>query len=478
MTSTKTPLGYRAVCLYCGEKYTASNYNCSCSDKQWQDEYRTLALEFDYLPGDKRRIKNSFEDYNLSDNLGMLQYEALPGLSFVKEDELKVGNTPLLALNNLADSINNQTFIKVEGHNPSGCFKDRETMMCLLNSRKLGLDSAVIYSSGNAAASAAVFAQHHHMHLITFVSGDTYREKIDFIKDRGADVIVIGDDHTNFEEGYRIFCRINAENQFLKAGYDNWAVTNPYRTQGDKTMAVEIIKQLSDEHQKTSVPDYVIIPTANGSCMAGVYRGFKELFDLNLIDHIPKMVSVGIKNANPVAQAVNKQQYQKPEACDLSHVNARDAKIGSIILAEEGYDSIQAALAVEQTNGLALELTRKDIEELYLLLLDTETELMQEEDIIPEPASVLPIAAAKKLADKSILLPTDTVVAVVTGSGLKAKQKIQEIMADQPDAWKIAEEILARKRKQQYPKDTKKGREVAVPAQKEKVIEAFNKLTK
>lgn len=478
MTLLKTPLRYKTVCLYCGENFTSTNYNCNCSDRQWQKEYRTLTLEFDYQTQDIERIKKSFENYDLTHDLGMLQYKALPGLTFAKGNELTVGNTQLLPLQNLAGLLKSKTYIKVEGHNPSGCFKDRETMMCLLNSRKLGLESAVIYSSGNAAASAAVFAQHHQLHLVTFVSGDTYREKIDFITERGADVIVIGDDNTNFEEGYRIFCQINANNHFIKAGYDNWAVTNPYRTQGDKTTAVEIIRQLSQGHKILKVPDYVVIPTANGSCMAGVYKGFKELFDLGVINSIPKMISVGIQNANPVAQAVLKQQYQTPESCDLSRVKAADAKIGSTILAEEGYDSIQAARAVEQTNGLALELTRNDIEEFYLLLLDKEADLMQEENILPEPASILSIAAVKKLAQQRTLNENDVVVSIVTGSGVKARRKINEIMSDQPEALKIVEQILIEKKKNQYPKEKNKGREIRVSSQRKEVIAAFNKLAK
>ncbi|MDZ7846921.1 MAG: pyridoxal-phosphate dependent enzyme [Owenweeksia sp.] len=209
-----------------------------------------------------------------------------------------VGLTPLFALPGLSEHFGHNIYIKSEGHNPSGCFKDRETALCMLNARRLGYKRAVIFSSGNAAASAAIAIQHTDFHLITLVSGDTYEDKIDYIRDHGSDVIVIGDDRINFETGYRLFAKLNAAGEFEQEQYDNWSVINPYRVQGDKTTAIEIHRQLLELAQ-SPVPDYVIVPTANGSCLAGVWEGFKEMCRLGVIERLPRMVSAGYPQCQP-----------------------------------------------------------------------------------------------------------------------------------------------------------------------------------
>jgi threonine synthase len=192
----------------------------------------------------------------------------------------------------MSDDLGCQVYLKDEGTNPSGCFKDRETTMCLLNSIRRNLRNAVIYSSGNAAASAAIFAQKIDFHLVTFVAGDTYPEKIDFIRHHGSDVVVIGDSNTNFETGFRLFARLNADGVFSEKLYDNWSVRNPYRVQGDKTTALELVRQLAAQ-QIPYVPDYVIVPTANGSCLAGIWKGFTELKALGIIEQLPKLARIG-----------------------------------------------------------------------------------------------------------------------------------------------------------------------------------------
>lgn len=199
--------------------------------------------------------------------------------------------------------------MKNEGANPRGCFKDRETMLCLLNSKNNGFKKAVIYSSGNAAA---YYIERTVRQLLTFVAGDTYPEKINFIRSHGSDVVVIGDKETNFESDYRLFAKMGAAGLFANHNYDNWSVRNPFRVQGDKTIAVEIVKQLSEGKNAVKVPDYVIVPTANGSCLAGIWKGFKELKTAGIIPRLPKMIPTGINNANPVCKAVRLNNTKEP----------------------------------------------------------------------------------------------------------------------------------------------------------------------
>lgn len=464
--------------MFCGKDQESISYVCKDSTEEWQNEYRSFDLQLRIDEHIRQNILKSFLQYDFNSPDSILQYEALPHRAKHRKDDLKVGLTPLFKLSQLGKSLSVNLYMKSEGHNPSGCFKDRETLMCLLNTRRHGLSRAVIYSSGNAAASAAIFAQKNNFHIITFVSGDTYAEKIDFIRAHGSDVIVIGDENTCFEEGYRLFAKLNAMDLFAHCGYDNWSVVNPYRVEGDKTTAVEIVKQLSPDVVPAKVPDYVVVPTANGTCMAGIWKGFKELKALGIIDRLPQMISAGIINANPVQKAVEENQLERPSTCDLSKLDPEDANIGSIILAEEGYDTIEAANAVVESGGLAVAVGKADIENYYQLFLEKEAALAEDKNVLPEPASIISIAAIEKLKQQRKLKPEDLVVSVVTGSGVKARKKIMEMLPKDQGTVDMVDHILDRKKKGQYPDAPHPGSRKSVAPRVEDIAHAFNELKK
>lgn len=462
-------------CLHCGAPNNSINYTCPCQATQWTNEYRALDIDLDWDDAERDRIRSSYYNFHFDHPDGMLQYAGLPYRQYQPHFFEAVGMTKLHYLAQLSSDMGCQVFLKNEGNNPSGCFKDRETVMCLLNSIRRHLRNAVIYSSGNAAASAAIFAQRIDFHLVTIVAGDTYPEKIDFIRHHGSDVIVTGDGHTNFETGFRLFAAINAQGAFSNAGYDNWSVRNPYRVQGDKTTALELVKQLSDGGAAT-VPDYVIVPTANGSCLAGIWKGFIELKELGIIDRLPKMVSVGIKNASPVFKAVMEKETTMPVRCDLSKLDADDAEIGSIILAEEGYDSIEAAKAVLHSGGTAIVVQRSDMEESLAHLLETEHDMVAKEAILPEPASVTSLAALKKLKTQIRLSENDRVVAIMTGHGMKARTLIDEMLEERSDLQNLVTEIAQQKKEDMVHDAKRMGQRVDVKADYDAVVEAFMQL--
>lgn len=470
------PLTFKKTCLHCGRENASGNYTCDCGDEPWRQQYRSLDLEFELDEADRRRARLSFRNYDFSSPRGILQYALLPYAAYVQEPSQQVGLTPLYRLPYLSAGYGCEVYIKNEGDNPSGCFKDRETLLCLLNARRKNARHAVIYSSGNAAASAALFAQELQLHMLTFVAGDTYDEKVEFIRNRGSDVIVIGDDNTNFEEGYRLFSALNGDGLYLNNGYDNWSVRNPYRVQGDKTTALEIVKQISGGTPPWETPDYVIVPTANGSCLAGMWKGFKELYALGLVRRLPAMVSVGIENANPVYKAVEEQETSHPVKGNIRQLREPDARIGSIIVAEEGYDSIQAARAVLESGGTAVEVRRSHIRKALIDFLEQEKELALENSILPEAASYTALAAIGILKKNGVVHTGDRVVSVITGHGLKAREVIDELIGCTPAVQEVADRIAEQKKEDMGPKAPAKGRRVQVEATREAVAKAFLRL--
>jgi threonine synthase len=461
-------------CLYCGAENNTANYTCSCIADEPAHTYRALGLRFQLNQQEITEVKAAFQNYCFNDERGMLQYPLLPNREYAEGINLKVGLTPLHLLKSFSKKSGIQVFIKDEGQNPSGCFKDRETLACLLNTRRRKRRKAVIYSSGNAAASAALFARQQGLPLITFVPGDTYGEKVAYIQKCGSDVVVLGKASTSFEEGFRLFVGMNEANVFEEAGFDNWAVRNPYRIQGDKTTAVEIARQL-EEQVHDPIPDVVIVPSANGSNLAGIWEGFKELKHLGITDKLPRMVVAGITNANPICKAVRMQEQEVPVACDLSDLQEQDAKIGSIIVAEEGYDSVEAAKAVLESGGTAVEVGTHSIRKVMVRFLHRERRLALQHGVLPEPASYIAMAAVEKLRDRRKLRLGETAVAVITGHGIKAQGTTRLLLRGYPELLRTAHQIIGSKRRESPVLGSKGkiGQRRVVPADFDRLRMAF-----
>jgi threonine synthase len=423
---------FNSVCLYCGKQNRSANYSCNCRSENWFSRYRTIDLRPDIIHNFDKSIE-SFIRYSFDHPKGILQYKLLP-YGEVETNQPAVGMTPLLRSPHFSRIYGSSIFLKYEGTNPSGCFKDRETLPCLLHTKHSQLRRAVIYSSGNAAASAAsLIKQKDNLELLTFVSGDTYPEKIEYIRQQGTDVVIVGDEKTNYETGYRLFSKLNSRRIFTTLGFDNWSVRNPYRVQGDKTTALEIVKQLSYGKTEYVSPDYVIVPTANGSCLTGIWKGFKELNQLGIISSLPKMISVGVSRANPVFKAVKMRRFSTPVRCNLNNIDSHDANAGSTMLAEEGYDVMEAAKAVIDSKGEALTVQTKDVQQAYFTYIDHHSKLALQQQFLPEPAAMLPLAALDKLKEKVQLSTPDKVVAIITGSASKALKAVHTLLEPRPD---------------------------------------------
>lgn len=461
-------------CLLCGKENNSLNYACTCSIKQWAKEYRMLDVRLAMTQSGRKQAIRSVMDYQFDHPDGMLQYAGLPFRQLAPPALKSVGMTGFHALQNFGEEDPGTIYIKNEGDNPSGCFKDRETLMCLLHTRSHHCSKAVIYSSGNAAASAALFAQQLGISLVTFVAGDTYDEKIKFIQNQGSDVIVIGDTDTNFEEGFRTFAELNASGLFARQGYDNWSVRNPFRVQGDKTTALELMLQLGKQHLE--VPDFAIVPSANGSGLVGLWKGFKELKHLGLIDRLPRMVAAGIRNANPVAKAVNLKEVNEPQKCGLDDLDQGDHMIGSTIIAEEGYDSMQAAKAVLESGGFAIGITKEEIASTLINFLEKEKELALRESVLPEPASLVALSAARKIQQQEISEKGQRIVSIISGHGFKAKTALYKLLKNKPQLRKIAQQLIHKKKRSMSALSLQKGRRFDVKSDIAAIRDVFNNL--
>ncbi len=390
------------------------------------DGYRTSDFCYHWTGDMRDLLMQQAMRYNFSSQAGILQYPLLP-LKNVPANGLGIGLTPLVPLSTIGGELNIQLLVKCEHQNPSGSFKDRETLIAHVNSVERDYHTTIGFSSGNACCSAAHVASRSGRRFIAIVSGDIYREKLAYLTDRGIDVIVIGDRSCYFEKAYQVFLRAKQRIDFERNGIDDWSVSNPYRVEGDKSIALEIIHQFGRQKDGTfGVPDFVVLPTANGSCLSGVWKGFKELFELGMVAKLPKMISIGIENASPIFHLKRHDMLMEIIKCDLSLLNGANLSIGSTLIAEESFDLFNGHQAIKESNGCAFEGNARDIRHEYQQLFTQETDALLAHDLMPEPSSVLSLTAVRKMKQDGLLKPGDSVVVVFTGHVRKSLKLLEE----------------------------------------------------
>ncbi|NLK08825.1 MAG: threonine synthase [Firmicutes bacterium] len=312
--------------------------------------------------------------------------EFLPVDSKTPVITLNEGNTPLLAAPNFAEAINGDIdlYIKYEGLNPTGSFKDRGMTMAVSKALEAGSKAIMCASTGNTSASAAGYAARAGIRCIVLLpKGAIASGKLAQAVIQGAEVVAV---RGNFDQAL----------EFARKLTDEFPITlvnslNPFRIEGQKTAAFEIVDVLGD------APDYLAIPVGNAGNITAYWKGFKEYLANSRSTSLPKMLGFQAAGAAPI---VENRVFTQPETI------ATAIRIGNPASWE------RALAARDESRGLIDKVTDQEILNAYELLARTE-------GIFCEPASAAPLAGIKKLADQGYFPQKAKVVAVVTGHGLK-----------------------------------------------------------
>src|SRR5690554_4881306 len=129
----KEDLSYYLRCLNCGKVTTATNYNCDCGSGDWTDEYRLTDVKYNLTKSEKECALKAFRNYQMDHPRGMMQYTLMPHHVYSNQLKLRIGGTPFYQIPELSRKYMREIYIKDEGRNPGGSFKDRETVMAALN---------------------------------------------------------------------------------------------------------------------------------------------------------------------------------------------------------------------------------------------------------------------------------------------------------------------------------------------------------
>ncbi|WP_374719665.1 threonine synthase [Parageobacillus toebii] len=296
---------------------------------------------------------------------------------------LNEGNTPLIPLPRLSEKLDMELYVKVEGANPTGSFKDRGMVMAVAKAKEAGSHTIICASTGNTSASAAAYAARAGLRCIVVIpNGKIAMGKLAQAVMYGAEIFAI---EGNFDEALKMVRRLSDIAPITLVNS-----VNPYRIEGQKTAAFEICDQLG------KAPDVLAIPVGNAGNITAYWKGFKEYHAAKQTG-LPQMRGFEAEGA---AAIVRNQVIEHPETI------ATAIRIGNPASWEK---AVQAAT---ESNGKIDEVSDAEILEAYKLLA-------REEGIFAEPASCASIAGVIKQRKRNEIRKGSTVVAVLTGNGLK-----------------------------------------------------------
>lgn len=310
--------------------------------------------------------------------------EYLPVNEGTPQLTLNEGNTPLIHLPYLSNKLNINLFAKFEGLNPTGSFKDRGMVMAVAKAKEEGKKIVICASTGNTSASAAAYAARAGMKAIVVIpEGKIALGKLAQAVMYGAEIVSI---KGNFDEALNIVKKVAEKGEIALVNS-----VNPYRIEGQKTGAFEIVEQLDGK-----APDLFAIPVGNAGNITAYWKGFKE-FDNLKQSGLPVMCGFQAEGASPIVQG---KVIKNPETVATA---IRIGNPASWKLAEAARD---------ESKGLIDSVTDDEILKAYKLMTS-------KEGVFSEPASNASIAGLLKLHEQGKLEPNQTVVAILTGNGLK-----------------------------------------------------------
>ena len=304
----------------------------------------------------------------------------LPVSSATPVVTLHEGNTPLVPAPRLSARLGAEVWLKVEGHNPTGSFKDRGMTMAISKAVEEGAKAVVCGSTGNTSASAAAYAARAGLVCAVLIpDGYIALGKLAQALVHGARVLQIAG---NFDAALDIVRELGD-----KAPVTVVNSINPYRIEGQKTGAFEIVDVLGD------APDVHCIPVGNAGNITAYWKGYREYQDAGRVTRLPRMMGFQAAGAAPI---VNGAPVDEPETIATAIRIGRPAS---------WYGA--TAAATESGGGIAA-VTDEEILAAYRYLA-------QEESVFCEPASAASVAGLLKVGVE----PGSTVVCVLTGHGLK-----------------------------------------------------------
>jgi len=387
---------YYYKCFSCGARWSSDEIekqdhylcpNCTDKNKPYSPLIGCLRIHYDY--GELKTVYS--KDFFKQQHPGSIfQFSLLLPLKNEVQGLMKTRMAlPDNSLNKIVFDSNNSVFILDDTHNPTFSYKDRASMLVLAKALELGKDTICTASTGNAASSMSGLCAMVGIRSKIFVPKTIPQEKLTQIRMYGADVEKI---NGSYDDAYDI-----SINESQKHGwYNRNTAYNPLTTEGKKSGAFDIFMQMH-----CTAPDKVFVPTGDGSIISGIYKGFYDLKQLDLIERIPQLIAVQAEGSSGIIDYLKKGDFTYKESNTLADSISVNAP----------RNLFMAADAVKSTDGFGVKVSDDEI-------LRAEKYLSQKHGYFVEPSAAAAWAGFIKYNEQSNSKGEKNVI-LLTGSGLK-----------------------------------------------------------
>jgi threonine synthase len=377
-------VGYK--CGICGQEFSPEEirYRCdSCNGP--------LLVTYDYVSLARKVTAEGLE----ARRPGVWKYrELLPVDLFTEPVSLGEGGTPIHGVKTLASSIGlSSLFLKDDGRNPTGAFKDRGSTVGMTVAVERGVRAVGTVSHGNMGTSVAAYAARAGRTCYILAPENIVSARLLYLSVYGAKVIqVVGRYDSMYDESLRI-----AE----KHGVLFVNCDNPFRIEGQKTLAFEIVEDLGWD-----VPDWVVAPMSSGGMLSALYKGFLEFKELGIVPDIPRIAVVQPEDAQPVVSA-----FENGEET-IRRVNHEFTSIVRSLGNPYPPSGNRVLRLLRELDGTAIAVPDEEV-------TAAQRDLARMEGVLAEPAGAIALAGLRRLIKLGKVNKDEKVVLIVSGFGFR-----------------------------------------------------------
>lgn len=394
---SESQASFRFRCIACGDVSEAAGQGFRCA--HCGDLLEIAYPAWRHSKPDATGLKLSWRNRRMSSNpvdlSGVWRFrELLPALeSDAQAITLREGNTPLYELPQCSRITGvPRLYAKHQGMNPTGSFKDTGMTVAATFARRAGFRWVACASTGNTSASMAAYASRGGMRgLVLVPEGKISWSKLSQALDYGAVTCQL---RTDFDGCLKLLQEL-----VKRAPVYQLNSINPFRLEGQKTLAIELLEQLEWE-----APDHIIVPGGNLGNSSAIGKALVEMRDLGLIAKLPKLSVIQAEGANALVRTLREAAGKRLIAVQ-AETRATAIRIGNPASWKK------AAHVLEATGGAC-----EQVSEIEIAQAKAE---IGAEGIGCEPASAVTLAGLKKLLKQGFVKPSESVVLVLTGNLLK-----------------------------------------------------------
>ncbi|HMD78506.1 MAG TPA: threonine synthase [Nitrososphaerales archaeon] len=395
----------RLVCSKCGTRYDPAESPIMCR----RNDLGRLDIEYDYGRVSEKLTRASLKTRTERD---VWRYEELMPVNKNFGIRLGEGSTPLIHAKRLGERLGMKNlFLKDETRNPTASFKDRAMAVGSAKAVELKKKDVAIASSGNAAASLAAYSAAAGMKCHAFIPPDAAAGKT-------AQLLLYGATITRCEqvkegEDATVQAMLTAVKTHGYYPCPSFGPFNPYQVEGPKTMAYESFEQMEWEEL-----DAILVPTGSGCLLTGIWKGVRDFKEIGLLKQYPRLVAVQPTGNQALVKAI-----QKGIRIDQLVPEPYPSSVAGGLLDPYPWDGDAAMEGVSKTGGTGVSVGDGEI-------LQSVRDLAAYEGIFAEPSGAAGLAGLRKLLSAGSIDREETVVVLVTGSGLKEPDRVIEMFEE------------------------------------------------